>query len=279
MSRYFNCEKVVLHPPPHHESRDVGVFSEGPHPLVLGSNHLVGVRITKDSVVATLPLKQQQPDGETRHDLLTEANIASNTDAIMGYASVTKTTDSYAPGLVPEGVAGGSRFLSESGLWGFPSVHTGVVTSSFLSLEDTPNDFTGQDSKYLKVSNSSVTFGDLATDIAGLQLQEVSTGVLHVTSDENAKHCICPMDLEHAVEMLRTIQPVTFQYHGEDRHCLGVLAQEVQRVLPEAVSQGSEYLRVDYIQLVGLLTASQKGILERVDALELRLAGLIENAA
>jgi hypothetical protein len=143
-------------------------------------------------------------------------------------------------------------------------------------LEDTPNDFTGQDSKYLKVSNSSIIFGDLAQDIAGLQLQEVSTGVLHVTSDENAKHSICPIDLEHAVEMLRSIQPVSFKYHGEERQCLGVLAQEVQRVLPEAVSEGSKYLRVDYIQLVGLLTASQKGILERVDKLEARLAGLIQ---
>lgn len=275
MSRYFSCEKLILHPPPHHSSREVGVYSEGAHDFVLGRDHTTGIRITKNEVVSNLQLKQK--DGERDYDLLTEVNIASKDDLVMGYASATKTSDTYAPGLTPQGIAGGARFLSESGLWGFPSQYTGVTTTSFKSLEDTPNDYTDQNNKYLKLIDSQIVFTNLADDISSLDISSLQTGVLHVTSDKNAKEDICGINLEHAVDMLRSIKPVSFKYKGETRSCIGVLAQEIQRVLPEAVSIGDEYLRVDYIQLVGLLTASQKGILERVDKLEARLSELMSN--
>lgn len=68
-----------------------------------------------------------------------------------------------------------------------------------------------------------------------------------------------------------------FQYLNDPTIKLGVLAQEVERVLPCAVMQPQEegqYKRVDYVALVGLLHATLHAVLKRVDTLEARLGEL-----
>ena len=83
-------------------------------------------------------------------------------------------------------------------------------------------------------------------------------------------------NLEEAADMLRNINPVKFKYKGEDRLCYGVLAQQLRRVLPDAVIEGEHdgYLRVDYVQLTGLLLGSQKALLARLDALEKKVGDM-----
>jgi len=47
-------------------------------------------------------------------------------------------------------------------------------------------------------------------------------------------------------------------------------------VLPDAVIEGEHdgYLRVDYVQLTGLLLGSQKALLARLDALEKKVGDM-----
>ena len=75
--------------------------------------------------------------------------------------------DTYARGLVPAGSAThGGLFLRRDGQWGQPSVYTGSVSDNFLSLQDTPIDYTGQADKYLRVSyaeGGSVVFDSINT--------------------------------------------------------------------------------------------------------------------
>ena len=201
---------------------------------------------------------------------------------VMGYASATKpAADTYKHGLVRAGDANGTRFLSETGEWGLPSAHSGVVTSSLKQLQDFPSSFAGQSGKYLKVGGSypsglGVVYGDLATDIAGVQLPSVSANRVIISSDERLKDGIEDFNLEEAADMLRNINPVKFKYKGEDRLCYGVLAQQLRRVLPDAVIEGEHdgYLRVDYVQLTGLLLGSQKALLARLDALEKKVGDM-----
>jgi hypothetical protein len=208
----------------------------------------------------------------------TLADASADKD-VMGYAAVEKPA-TYAHGLVREGNPFGARFLAENGEWGFPTTHTGVTTTSLKQLDDFPSDFTGQSGKYLKVGPGApqglgVVFGDLKDDIEAMQLSSVTADRVIITSDERAKEEITPFDMDEAAAMLSSIEPVQFRYkNAPDRLCYGILAQQLSRVMPDAVIEGEQdgYLRVDYVQLTGLLLGSQKAMLRRVEALEQRVS-------
>ena len=62
------------------------------------------------------------------------------------------------------------------------------------------------------------------------------------------------MRLKHDIELLGRLDDglgfYRFAYNGSDRAYVGVMAQEVQAVMPEAVTQGTDgYLRVYYDKL------------------------------
>ena len=59
---------------------------------------------------------------------------------VMGYADVDKASSTYNHGLCPAGSANhGGLFLRKDGQWGQPSLYTGSVSETFLSLQDTPH--------------------------------------------------------------------------------------------------------------------------------------------
>ena len=66
----------------------------------------------------------------------------------------------------------------------------------------------------------------------------------HGMSDIRAKHDIALLGhLDNGLGFYR------FSYNGSDKAYVGVMAQEVERVMPEAVARGSDgYLRVNYDQ-------------------------------
>jgi hypothetical protein len=61
---------------------------------------------------------------------------------------------------------------------------------------------------------------------------------------------------------------------GQDNvgHDIGVIAQEIQAVLPEIVTtRDNGYLAVKYEKIVALLIESNKELLKRVEALESKI--------
>jgi hypothetical protein len=57
--------------------------------------------------------------------------------------------------------------------------------------------------------------------------------------------------------------------HENEGHDIGVIAQEIQKVLPEIVTmRDNGYLAVKYDKIVALLIESNKELLKRVEALE-----------
>ena len=86
---------------------------------------------------------------------------------VMGYVDVDKGVNTYEHGLVPKGSAEhGGLFLRKDGQWGQPSLYTGSVSETFLSLQDTPNTYTEQINKYLRVSyaeGGSIVFDEINT--------------------------------------------------------------------------------------------------------------------
>lgn len=97
------------------------------------------------------------------------------------------------------------------------------------------------------------------------------------TSDKRLKENIAP--IANALEKVKALTGVEFDWkedtkdvHGYEGHDVGVIAQEVQSVLPEAVrSNDTGYLSVRYEKLIGLLIESNKELAARVEELEKKL--------
>ena len=197
-------------------------------------------------------------------------------ESILGYTSATRPTDEvYKHGLVPPGSATGTRFLCENGLWAQPSVHTGVLTNSFRTLEDTPVDFNGASGKFLQVgptgNGDGIVFADLQDHISAMT--EVRAQRFTVESDERLKRDIYTYTDKDAEKVLRAIQPVRYKYKScPTSERIGVLAAEVKRVLPDSVTTNGEgMMSVCMIDLIGVLMASNKSILTRLEAIESKL--------
>ena len=92
------------------------------------------------------------------------------------------------------------------------------------------------------------------------------------SSDERLKKDIT--SIENALAKIGHLRGVTFTWKKDDKKSAGVIAQEVQKVLPEAVStiadlnSGEEHLGVNYNALIGVLLEAIKELEIRVNLLE-----------
>lgn len=88
-------------------------------------------------------------------------------------------------------------------------------------------------------------------------------------SDERLKTNVRPID--YSLEKLKTIRGVKFNWNElsskEGQEDVGVIAQEVQQMFPEAVDDSGEYLKVDYIKLIPLLINAVKELSWEVEGL------------
>lgn len=119
----------------------------------------------------------------------------------------------------------------------------------------------------LAFANASAWRGSI--DVSG-------TGTAYVTtSDARLKENVAP--LSGAIDRLAQLNPVRFNFKGDDQTVDGFLAHEAQAVVPEAVTgepDGTDfggnpvYQGMDAAKLVPLLTAAIQELTARVAALE-----------
>jgi hypothetical protein len=94
-----------------------------------------------------------------------------------------------------------------------------------------------------------------------------ATGTVLQSSDERLKENIIPID--NAVDRVNAIEGVYFNWKDKQERQAGVLAQQVQKVLPEVVSEDKNgYLNVDYGGIVPLLLEAIKELESRITYLE-----------
>ena len=86
-----------------------------------------------------------------------------------------------------------------------------------------------------------------------------------VTSDRRLKSDIRP--ITNALDKVKTLNGCTFIRNGKNERSTGLIAQDVQNVLPEAVSTGKDgYMSVGYGNMVGLLVEAIKNLDAKLDA-------------
>jgi len=101
-------------------------------------------------------------------------------------------------------------------------------------------------------------------------------------SDERLKDIIAP--ITSALEGVQSLRAVKYNWKSDADKVvhIGLIAQDVQKVLPEVVASAklplsedeTEYLSVAYTEVIPLLVAAIKELSAKNDALETRLAAL-----
>jgi hypothetical protein len=97
-----------------------------------------------------------------------------------------------------------------------------------------------------------------------------------VPSDRRRKNSILPVDEEEAVKTVKALNPVHYKYnHKNSSRYIGFIAQEVEDVLPEAVSTMEDEEKtkaLDYNSIFALQTKVIQNLLKRVEQLEAKLS-------
>ena len=117
-------------------------------------------------------------------------------------------------------------------------------------------------------SNSSTVFGskngyvwkrsDSTANAATLSETGVFTATNDIVAFSDAKLKTNVYTIEHALNTVQSLRGVTFTRVDDNRNSLGVIAQEVQKVLPEVVNDTDGTLGVAYGNMVGLLIEAIK---------------------
>lgn len=88
-------------------------------------------------------------------------------------------------------------------------------------------------------------------------------------SDRELKENIETVGHADGMDIVRKLRPVSYTWKESGQEAMGVIAQEIEEVMPMAVTTNSEGLKaVDYVQMIAPLLAAVQQLDERVTALE-----------
>lgn len=97
-----------------------------------------------------------------------------------------------------------------------------------------------------------------------------NTGV-HTSSDRRLKEAITDID----PDAVKALKPVQFRFKNSDKTHFGFIAQDVQKVLPDAVSEDKNgFLSLNYQELIAPLYALVQAQQKQIENLEARLKAL-----
>jgi hypothetical protein len=123
--------------------------------------------------------------------------------------------------------------------------------------------------------NGNTTLGNATTDVTTVngELRVTQDIIAFYTSDQRLKDNITP--IEDPLAKVLSISGNTYIWNeksGKEGNDVGVIAQEILEVLPEAVKERDNgYLAVDYHRIVPLLVEAIKELSHKVEVLEQKL--------
>jgi hypothetical protein len=125
------------------------------------------------------------------------------------------------------------------------------------------------------VQFNALGVGTAAGATAGL-IRATNDVVAYFSSDERLKENV--LTIPNSLDILKQVNGYYFDWipmegiHENEGHDIGVIAQEIEKVLPEVVTtRDNGYKAVKYEKLVALLIQTNKELLARVEALEAKI--------
>ena len=147
-----------------------------------------------------------------------------------------------------------------------------LIQSDALTLESD----SGEDYLTAAVNGAVTLFYDnaskLATVTGGVNVTGTLTASTEVTVSSDVRFKSNIETIDSALDKVKAMRGVYFDKHGaEDRRSVGVIAQEMQEVMPEVVvtdDTEDKHLSVAYGNLVGVLIEAVKELSDKVEKLE-----------
>ena len=125
----------------------------------------------------------------------------------------------------------------------------------------------------LKVTLGSIAVGNITNSATDGRIDASNDVVAFSTSDIRLKDNIKTID--KALDKVNSIQGIEFDWiekeevHGNKGHDIGVIAQEIEKILPDVVTtRDSGYKAVKYEKIVPLLIEAIKDLSKQVDGLK-----------
>ena len=218
---------------------------------------------------------------------------------VSGSSQITYASISSIPSGIVSGssqILGGTNIFSSSAQLpsGIVSGSTQVISllpmstvsgSSQVTLSSTTGYGTVINQNLLTTSNvqhNSLGIGMAASGTAG-RIDASGDIVAFSTSDKNFKENITP--IENPIEKIRMISGNTYdwkvdmkEFHGFEGNDVGVIAQEIEAVLPQLVTtRETGYKAVKYDKLVALLIEGMKAQQNQIDNLTIEIEKLKES--
>jgi len=208
-----------------------GIF--GYTDLISSSEQITGLGFISGSATASIDARLDSIEAVTGSYAITGSNIFSGSQNITGSLQLTGSAD----------------------LTGLLTV-TGTGTSQFSS----------------HLQSHCLGIGTSPSGIGG-EIRATGDITAYYSSDERLKGNITP--IENSVEKLKQIKGVEFDWiekegiHSNEGHDIGVIAQDIEKILPElVVTRENGYKAVKYEKIVSLLIQVNKELIERIEKLE-----------
>ena len=155
------------------------------------------------------------------------------------------------------------------------SVGTGISWVTFSSGSVTVSDDTSTNATRYPIFEDVTSGNSTTINVSSTKLTfNPSTGTLSATvftslSDANKKTNIRP--IENAIEITKKLEGVRFDWIDSGAPSIGVIAQEVEKVLPELVVESDGTKSVSYGNIIGVLIEAIKEQQIRIEELERKL--------
>ena len=220
------------------------------------------------SGVLTLPTETATLIGRTTTDTLTNKTLAAGSNTITG---LTNTNLSGTAGIT-------NANLQNSTISGV-SLGSNLNTLSFGDYLTSTGSYNGSTVRTVSVAAASVNTGNtlVARDISGdfaagtitvtnlTASQTIIAQDFNLTSDNRIKENI--QTVENALETVEQLRGVSFDWKETGKSSYGVIAQELEEILPNLVKDG-EVKSVNYNGLIGVLIEAVKELKKEIEELK-----------
>ena len=195
-------------------------------------------------------------------NITTATNLAQNAynQANTDYTTVVVSAGTYGgTTVVPVIVASANGRIT--------SISNTSITAGATITDDTTSNAT----RYIMLGQSTSGSYTVANTSSSKLTYNPSTGTLttvdlNTTSDIIFKENIQPIDLP--INIINSINGVSFDWKNTGKKSYGVIAQQLQSILPELVSETENGLSVNYLPIIAILIEAVKEQQKQIDELK-----------